>query len=203
MSDFELDDRRQQMQTLKNMLEKQQIVNDTMMRRSMKKEVSSITRRYYGIAALGVLMIPYGYWAFVKLAGFSMAFWSATCIFMLICSAATYYNSRNVSSPRLMEDNLVEVRTKMARAKKFDSDWLLIGIPMVLLWLGWFVYELYKQDHDLLNNPGLWGGCIGAIIGTIGGVCTHLKTQRQYQDIIDQIEDLTADTPISFQDRTC
>ena len=191
MSDFELDDMRQQMQTLKNMLEKQQIVNDTMMRRSMKKEVSSITRRYYGIAALGVLMIPYGYWAFVKLAGFSMAFWIATCIFMLICSAATYYNSRNVSSPRLMEDNLVEVRTKMARAKKFDSNWLLFGIPMCMLWLIWFFYEACKDSIHPMSNGLIWGGAIGAVIGTIIGLRIHFKTQRQYQEVIEQIEEIT------------
>ena len=191
MSDFELDDMRQQMQTLKNMLEKQQIVNDTMMRRSMKKEVSSITRRYYGIAALGVLMIPYGYWAFVKLAGFSMAFWIATCIFMLICSAATYYNSRNVSSPRLMEDNLVEVRTKMARAKKFDSNWLLFGIPMCILWLIWFFYEASKDNDLPMSNGLIWGGAIGAVIGTIIGLRIHFKTQRQYQEVIEQIEEIT------------
>ena len=191
MSDFELDDMRQQMQTLKNMLEKQQIVNDTMMRRSMKKEVSSITRRYYGIAALGVLMIPYGYWAFVKLAGFSMAFWIATCIFMLICSAATYYNSRNVSSPRLMEDNLVEVRTKMARAKKFDSNWLLFGIPMCMLWLIWFFYEASKDNDLPMSNGLIWGGAIGAVIGTIIGLRIHFKTQHQYQEVIEQIEEIT------------
>ena len=191
MSDFEFDDMRQQMQTLKNMLEKQQIVNDTMMRRSMKKEVSSITRRYYAITALGVLMIPYGYWVFVKLAGFSMAFWIATCIFMLICSAATYYNSRNVSSPRLMEDNLVEVRTKMARAKKFDSNWLLFGIPMCILWLIWFFYEASKDNDLPMSNGLIWGGAIGAVIGTIIGLRIHFKTQRQYQEVIEQIEEIT------------
>ena len=38
-----------------------------------------------------------------------------------------------------------------------------------------------------------WGGCIGGIIGAIIGFVVHFKTQRQYQDIIDQIEDITAE----------
>ena len=190
---FELENMRQQMNMLKKKLEQQEIVNDRFIRHSMEKTAGMINRTYYWLIILCILVIPYSYWAFIKLWGFSFIYWIATCIMMLVCGGATFYNKRNVSDSNLMTNNLVDVRRKMARAKKFDSDWLLIGIPMVLLWLGWFVYELYKQDHDLLNNPGLWGGCIGAIIGTIGGVCTHLKTQRQYQDIIDQIEDLTTE----------
>ena len=39
-NDFELENMRQQMQTLKNKLNKQEIVNDRLMRRSMTKEVT-------------------------------------------------------------------------------------------------------------------------------------------------------------------
>ena len=48
-NDFELENMRQQMQTLKNKLNEQEIVNDRLMRRSMTKEVNNITRRYYMI----------------------------------------------------------------------------------------------------------------------------------------------------------
>ena len=136
-------------------------------------------------------MIPYGYWAFVMLSGFSIAFWIGTCVFMLICSIATYYNSRNVSNADLMHNNLVDVRRRMARAKKFDSDWLLIGIPAIILWLIWLFYEIYKIDHNLLHQPLFWGCCVGGIIGAVIGFSIHFKTQRQYQEIIDQIEDFT------------
>ena len=34
---------------------------------------------------------------------------------------------------------------------------------------------------------------MGGIIGAFCGFSLHFKTQRQYQDIIDQIEDLTAE----------
>ena len=60
------------------------------------------------------------------------------------------------------------------------------------LWLAWFAYEVYKQNHDLLMHPLFWSGCIGGVIGVIIGLSIHFKTQRQYQNIIDQIEDLTA-----------
>ena len=68
----------------------------------------------------------------------------------------------------------------------------MIQIPAIILWLGWFFYELYKQNVGELATGAFWGGCIGAVIGTAIGLKLHFTTQRQYQEIIDQIEDLTA-----------
>ena len=189
---FELEDMREQMSTLKKKLNQQEIVNDHLVRRSMKKEVNTITRSYNIIMALGVLMVPYSYWVFIKLLGFSMAFWIGTSIFMLICAGATFYNTRKISDPDMMSHSLVEARKKVASAKKFDIDWQKFGIPTVILWFGWFTYEVYLQDNDLANGL-FWGGVVGGVVGVIAGFKFHFRTQRQYQDIIDQIEDLTAD----------
>ena len=190
---FNLEEMRQQMTTLKNKLNQQEIVNDRLIRRSMRNEVSNINRRYNIIMAIGILMVPYGYWCFVKLAGLSIFFWIATSIFMLICAGATFYNSRKISDPGLMSHSLVEARKKVASAKKFESNWLLFGIPAVILWMGWFFYETYQIQGGDFYNGFFLGGCIGGIIGAIIGIKLHLKTQRQYQDVIDQIEDLTAE----------
>ena len=190
---FNLEEMRQQMTTLKNKLNQQEIVNDRLIRRSMRNEVSNINRRYNIIMAIGILMVPYGYWCFVKLVGLSIFFWIATSIFMLICAGATFYNSRKISDPELMSHSLVEARKKVASAKKFESNWLLFGIPAVILWMGWFFYEIYQIQGGDFYNGFFLGGCIGGIIGAIIGIKIHLKTQRQYQDVIDQIEDLTAE----------
>ncbi len=189
---FDLENMRQQMTTLKNKLNQQEIVNDRLMRRSMKNEVNTITRRYYIIMALGLFMIPYGYWCFVKLCGLSLFFWIVTSIFMLICAGATYYTLRKINDPDMMNRNLVEARKKVASAKKFEANWLFFGIPAVVLWMSWFLYETYQLHGGGISNGLFWGGCIGGIIGAICGLSLNFKTQRQYQEIIDQIEDITA-----------
>ncbi len=190
---FDLENMRQQMTTLKNKLNQQEIVNDRLIRRSMRNEVNTIARRYYIIMAIGLFMIPYGYWCFVKLSGLSIFFWIVTSIFMLVCVGATYYTLRKINDPDMMNRNLVEARKKVACAKKFEANWLFFGIPAVVLWLGWFLYEVYQIHGGAIDNGFFWGGCIGAIIGAICGLSINFKTQRQYQDIIDQIEDLTAE----------
>jgi hypothetical protein len=187
----QFEDMRQQLNTLKKKLGEQEILNDHIIRRSMRKEVNNINHRYNIIMAIAILMVPYGYWCFVKLSGLSITFWIITSIFMLICAGATFYNSRKISDPDMMNINLVEASKKMVSAKKFEANWLLFGIPAVILWISWFFYEIYQVQGGSFNNGIFWGGCIGGIIGAICGIKIHLKTQRQYQDIIDQIEDLT------------
>jgi hypothetical protein len=188
---FELENMCQQMNTLKKKLDQQEIVNDRLIRRSMKNTAGNINRRYTIAMIAGLFMIPYCYWVFIKLSGYSIAFWLFTCIFMLICVGATFYNSRNLNDANLMTNNLLDVRRSMARAKKFDANWLYFGVPGVLLFLGWFMYETYQNQGGGIDNPFFWGGCVGGIIGAIVGFKIHFKTQHQYQEIIDQIEDLT------------
>ena len=190
-TDMELENMRQQMNTLKKKLEKQEIVNDRMIRHSMKKTAGNISRRYYVIMAVCLLMIPYGYWAFVMLNGFSIPFWIFTCVVMLVSGGGTYYNSRNLSDSNMMTNNLVDVRRRMARAKKFDANWLLIGIPLIIVFLGWFMYESYLLHQNAFFNGLFWAGCIGGVIGAICGFSLHFRTQRQYQEIIDQINEVT------------
>ena len=191
-NEYDFESMRQQMSMLKNKLNQQEILNDRLIRRSMRDRVSNINRLYYIMMAVALFMIPYSYWVFVKSLDFSIAFWIGTCVFMLICAGATFYNSHKISDPGMMSHSLVEARKKVASAKKFDADWLFVGIPGIILWLGWFAYELYQQN-GLEFTGAFWGGCIGAVIGTVLGFKLHFKTQRQYQDIIDQIEDLTSD----------
>ena len=57
-NDFDFENMRQQMTMLKNKLNQQEIVNDRLIRHSMKKTAGNISRRYYFIMALCLLMIP-------------------------------------------------------------------------------------------------------------------------------------------------
>ena len=192
-NDFDLENMRQQMETLKKKLDQQEIVNDRFIRHSMEKTAGNINRMYTIAMVVGLLVIPYSYYVFVKLSHFSILFWLYTCIFVLICVGATYYNSRNISDANMMTNNLLDVRRRMARAKKFDANWLYFGVPGVLIFIGWFMYDVYQKNNGVLNDGFFWGGVVGGILGTILGFKMHFKTQRQYQDIIDQIEDLTAE----------
>ena len=190
VNEAQFENMRQQMDMLKKKLQQQEIVNDRIIRQSMRQTAGNIKRRYFAIMALCLLMIPYTYMVFVLNQELSLAFWIATSIFMLVCAGATYYNCQNVTDANMMNNNLVEVGNKMARAKKFDANWLFFGIPAAIGWLAWLTWELYQKDADSFRYM-IYGTVCGATLGVILGFRMHLKTQRQYQEIIDQIEDIT------------
>ena len=188
--DTQLEEMRQQMAILKQKLEKQEIVNDRMIRRLIKKNVVGVNRTYLWLSILCIVMIPYCYWAFVTLSGFSVAFWIATSIFLLGAFLYTYFNGKDLRDSHLMQEDMLEVRRKVARAKKLDHDWLYIGIPFLILWIGWFAYEVYKKGGAEEVTTFLLAGTVGGIVGAIIGLSVHFRTQRQYKEIINQIEEL-------------
>ena len=190
MNDYNFEDLRQQMEVLKQKLEHQEIINDRIVRQSMRKSANRINLRYYISIAMAVFVVPYSYWAFIKLLGISIEFWIATCVLMVICIIATLYNGKDLRDSDLMNQNLLDVRRKMARAKKFDNQWLFFGIPAILVWFAWLAYECYKKDGDGGLASIIVAGGIGLVLGMIIGLAIHLRTQRTYQEIIDQIEEL-------------
>ena len=116
MSEFEMNEMRQQMNILKKKLEQQEIVNEKLIRQSMRKNMRSINRRNFILTAIAILMVPYSYWVFYKMVGFSMAFWIGTSIFMLICAGANIWNYRNLNSSSLMSGDLLEARKRHTMA---------------------------------------------------------------------------------------
>ena len=186
--DYELDEMRQQMAILKDKLEDQTIVNDRFIRRSIKKGVNTINRRYLVIGIIALALIPYGYWAFVMIGGLSVALWLASCVMMLLVVGFMIYNSKDMRDNGLMNNNLLDVKRKVALAKKRDGNWLWIGIPMALAWGAWAIYEISQQMGD---NEFIVPCCIvGVLVGALVGLKVHFKTQQHYSEIIEQIEDL-------------
>lgn len=186
--DYELDEMRQQMAILKDKLENQTIVNDRFIRRSIKRGVSTINRRYLVIGIVALAMIPYGYWAFVMIGGLSVALWLASCLMMLIVVGFMIYNSRDMRDNALMNGNLLDVKRKVTQAQKRDANWLWFGIPMALAWGAWAVYEMSQKMGD---NEYIVPCCIvGVLVGALIGLKVHFKTQSRFSEIIEQIEDL-------------
>ena len=186
--DYELEEMRQQMAILKDKLDNQTIVNDRFIRRSIQQGVSSINRRYLAIGIIALAMIPYGYWAFVMMGGLSVALWLACCVMMLLVVGFMIYNTRDMRDHNFLNNNLLDVKRKVALAKKRDGNWLWFGIPVALAWGAWAVYEMSQQMGDIKYILPL--GIVCVLVGVLVGLKIHFKTQRHYSDIIEQIEDL-------------
>lgn len=188
--DKDFEEMRQQMNILKEKLQQQEIVNEKVFRRSTRKSLKGINRRYTFVSILCILMVPYSYWAFVKLTGMSIWLWLATCVLMLIAFVYTQYTGRFISS-RVFEKDLVQARAKVAKAKKLDHDWLKIGIPLIVLWLAYFGYEMYKVTGGEDSIYILVMCVVCALLGGAVGLKIHFKNQDNYEQVIEEIDDFT------------
>lgn len=178
---------RMQMIELRDMLDKQIVINNRMVKKAMKDKSQWIKRKYTTIIILCVIMTPYNFIAPLKI-GFSLPFCITTAMFMIVAGVYTYYNMKMMEGCFDMGINLVEAGRRFALAKKRDNDWLKIGIPFIIPWLIWFTAEAYK----LYPNMALVaGGLAGAVIGLICGTAMHIRIQRRYKDIIANIKELT------------
>ena len=188
--DYELDEMRQQMAKLKDKLENQTIVNDRFIRRAVNNSVSTINKRYLVISIIALAMIPYGYWAFVKLNGLSIALWIAMSVIMLAVVGFCFFNGRAMRDSKLVEGNLQDTMLKVAAAKKRDAMWPYFGIPVALGWAIWTGWEMaQKMEGDFLKYFVPWF-IICVTAGALIGLKVHFKTQQHYRDIIEQIEDV-------------
>lgn len=187
--DYELDEMRRQMAILKDKLEKQTIVDDRIIRRAIKHSASTINKRYLVISILALAMIPYGYWAFVKLNGLSIQLWIASCVMMLMVVAFCFFNGRAMRDPKLADGNLHDTMQRVATAKRRDNNWLWLGIPMVLAWAVWVGREMAQKmgGEDFKFFMPFFIICL--VAGILVGLAVHFKTQRHYRDILEQIED--------------
>ena len=187
--DFEFDEMRQQMAILKNKLDDQTIVNDRLIRRAVKNSVSTINKRYIVISIIAFAMIPYGYWAFVKLNGLSISLWIAMSVMMLAVVGFCIYNGREMRRRDFTSGNLLDTKRKALAAKRRDNNWLWFGIPMATAWAVWVGWEMaQKLGADFKFFIPFFIIC--SVGGIILGMTVHFRTQRHFRDIIEQIEDI-------------
>lgn len=187
-NDLELEQMRQQMAILQNKLDNQAIVSDRFIRRSVSHSATTINRRYLVISIVALAMIPYGYWAFVKLNGLSIALWIAMSVLMLAVVGFCIYNGREMRRRDFTSGNLLDTKRKALAAKRRDNNWQWFGIPMATAWAVWVGWEMaQKMGADVKFFIPFFIIC--SVAGIVMGLTVHFRTQRHYRDIIEQIED--------------
>ena len=192
MEEMNFDEMREQFTLLRYTLDQQEIINDSLLRETMRSRMGAINRtkyKSYICAALCLVLYPVllVYWGV-----FSNAFVIVTCIMMLFCMYATYYVHKPVDRMDLMTEDLATVARVMAKFRRQYNQWLYYVTPALLVpWLSWAVYEYAWKfapegvSHWLLAIPLLICAAIGALVG----YHWHCKAVNAADNIIRQIEE--------------
>ena len=186
----ELEEMRSQIGILKEKLEKQNIVNEQHIRRSMKSKMSSINRTIAGTIIAGSFALPYCTWFFWS-QDLSKLFIVATAIMLTVCLGLTILQQVRLKNLDFSDSNLVETAEELSKVKKHYSEWKWVALPMIIIWLGWLMYEMISK---MGTEPYIIGFCcgaaVGAIIGGIIGFRINRKVIRKTGEILEQIEEL-------------
>ena len=188
----ELEQMRSQIGMLKEKLEQQTIVNEMHIRNSMKSKISDLNRTVLGTIFAGIFAVIFAPMTFY-IQGCSLLFVIGTAVMLAVCLWLTIAQKINLSRMTdLSHSNLVETAEKLNKTRTHYKEWYRIAIPMILVWVGWMIYEMVNTIG--IESPtaiGFYCGAgVGLIIGGIIGSRINRKVVRQANEILAQIEEL-------------
>ncbi len=195
-NDLQLEQMRQQMTELKQQLDKQQIVNEQLLRQSMTSKMSWIKRYIWlEMALIPILLLILA--PIHAMLGLSWWLYGFLAV-MLVVDVAADWRINHVDRNQLLTGNLVEASRRLTLMKKQRAWSFALGILVVIIWIVWFLYELQcasgMQSSDFLNGfamGGFFGGIIGGVIGLVVAIIIFYKMQRTNDEVLAQIDQLT------------
>lgn len=190
MSD-ELEQLRADYNILKSKLEQQEIINDDLLRATMKSRVGSLkhmTVLEYFSAILVIVASPFAFHANPAINA-SWWFVGFTCVMMVFCLVMTIKYNKKVSRTNTTDVNLREFCENVKELRNRWTNWRKIAIPMIVVWASWLIAETILNSSDIKRALG---AIIAMIIGgTIGGIIGNHQRRRiiKYCDeLIAQID---------------
>ena len=190
----EFEEMKAQLVLLNKKLEQETIVNERLIRRSMKEKASSLRRKAIIESIISLIMIPYFIWVMPQLIGLSTGFCMFVCFMLALALGYNYYIHSHFRPDEFVYGDLIKAKKDTLMLKKFYANWLkFIGIPFIIVFLGWFAFEIKQHFQGEELQSILGGMAIGLVLGVIIGTYRYLKTQRMADDILTQIEELSED----------
>lgn len=194
----ELEQLREQMTIFKDKLNKQQIINDQLVRNTMKSKLSWIKSFVWGeIIIIPILLLGMA----VFHAGTGLSWWLYGFLAIgLIADATGDFIINRIPKGQLLSGDLVETSKRLVKMKKQRTSWFIIGLIFVTVWLVWFIVELVLKtdpgcalpDHNLVIAIMAIAVAVGGVIGGIVSWFIFRKMQRTNNDIIDQLKQITS-----------
>ena len=190
LNTIELNEMKEQISLLRRKLEKETIVNEKLIRASMRDKLKAVKRRSYILCAVVIGACPL--WATPIFDFHSIWFMGVTIAFLFIAVAYEIYCNQLLSTQNYVSGNLIDEARKLNRYKQLSRQWHWFSIPFLFIWLSWFVYEATSVGDFHANNI-LIGGLIGGTIGGVIGWRIYRKGQNTVSEVIEQIEELTGE----------
>ena len=189
----ELQELKEQLSALNAKLDKQAEINDKMIGKALDSSVNkmkNLVSKQMWLCFVALILVS----AIVILQGVSTPLIIATIVFLAVNAyIAVILNIKEKSISGT--GDMVNTMKAVLDYKKLNRNSTLILLPVAILWVVWYVYEVgkvlgYKGGREYII---LIVAC--AIGGIIGGCCGYFSlyrpSMRQADEIIAQINELT------------
>ena len=180
------------MAELKRNLDKEQIVNDRLLRTVMRRKASWLNK----FVTLEFIMLPILYLMFAGIcAFFHVSQWYAvTLLVFSIIDVVVDMRTFRISPKVFSTCTMLEVRRMLITQKKERFIHMCVALPRAIVWLILMLSAIANATDPLatdhaLNFAGVTGGMIGGLIGAIVVIIIYRKAQRTNDFIINDIDD--------------
>ena len=182
---------KEQLSLLIKKLDKETIVNERMIRRSMKEKADRLNRRLIVEIIVCLIMIPFFICVLPNLSKVSMPFCIFSAGFFALAILYDFYMYLRFRPQKFIEGNMIEARRDTLNFKKQTLRWTYcIGIPFLVVYIAWFVYEKMQYYQGEILKIVLVSALIGFLIGGAIGINIFVKTLRATDEILMQTEEL-------------
>lgn len=190
----ELEQMREQMNIFKSRLDKQQIINEQLVRNSMGSKLSWIKNFVLGeIILVPILLIIMA--TFHASEGLSWWLFAFLAAGLIIDTTGDFIINR-IPKSQLLGGDLVATSQRLTKMKKQRTQWFIAGMIFMTIWLVWFIIEIVMRlddgcnlpDHNIVVGIMVAGIAVGALIGGFVAWLIFRKMQRTNNQLIEQID---------------
>ena len=146
----ELNEMKEQISLLRRKLEKETIVNEKLIRTSMRDKLKAVKLRSYILCVIVLISCPV--WTTPIFNFHSPWFIGVTIAFLLIAVVYEIYCNQLLSTQNYITGSLVDEARKLNRYKQLSRQWHWFSIPFLCIWLPWFVYEATSMGGFFVKN---------------------------------------------------
>ena len=201
----ELDEMKQQLQMLQDKFQKEVTINDRLIQESIRHKMSWNKKLFWSdIISIPILIFI----QLVMTEVFQLSWWNLgifTAVVLAIVFADYKINVSTLRDEDLQRNNLIETAKKLVRMKRLGKIECIITFPLGFSWAGWVCVKLWLQvnlQRNELLSQGYGLFCVVLfVLGLLIALYFYRKMQRSNDELINQINNLTAIKDSSLQEK--
>jgi len=183
----ELSELRNQLATFKQRLDNQQIVNDRLLRRSMKARISPFPLTSIITDGIALIISPLIFVAFNRM-GVHWGFGAFIILMILIELCYNIYSYYHINKLFTQPNDIVTMRRGLLQFRRAERIWMSIAIPSILLWVLLVWWQAGALSHF---QRGLVYGIIGLVIGLVACFSIYAWQMRRVRQVERELDELS------------